>query len=157
MSVAIQQRQATLKDFPPTVRKVIQYVMENRDYDDSLTAICEKAQVNYHTVSEGILRARKKGISFYDYLHYQRESRLRRYGVFVDNGLLKGAIDGRPKHLELYYRRMGELIDKQEIKHDIGLSFVFHSNSNPTDVTPNLKSDPIVIDVEPAKLKPDNK
>ena len=150
MSVALNQvRQPELRDFKPTLRKVIKYVIENRDYGSDLTTICEKMGISRSTVYDNIQKANKKGISFWDYLYSQREQRLRRSGVFVDNALVQGAISGKGKHIELYYRRLGELVDKQEIKHDIGLSFVFHSDSLPIDISPIKQGDPIIIDVQP--------
>ena len=132
MSVALPVKQPTLRDFNPILRKVIEYIVHNHDYDTNLTSVCEQL-----------------GVEFYDYLHIQREKRLQRAGIHVDSALIQGAINGKGKHIELYYRRLGELVDKQEIRHDIGLSFVFHSDSLPVDISPVKQSDHKVIDIEP--------
>ena len=149
MSVALPVKQPTLRDFPPTLRKLVQYMIENHDYSSDLSSICEQIGVKRETVYNAIQRIQKRGLSFHDYLYSQREKRLQRVGIHVDNALVKGAINGKGKHIELYYRRLGELVDKQEIKHDIGLSFVFHSDSLPVDISPIKQGDHKVIDIEP--------
>ena len=149
MSVALPVKQPTLRDFNPILRKVIEYIVHNHDYDTNLTSVCEQLGVGRSTVFDAISKARKKGVEFYDYLHIQREKRLQRAGIHVDSALIQGAINGKGKHIELYYRRLGELVDKQEIRHDIGLSFVFHSDSLPVDISPVKQSDHKVIDIEP--------
>ena len=153
MSVALPVKQPTLRDFPPCLRKLTQFMLENHDYGSDLSSICEKMGLRRETVYSAIQRSTRRGLNFHDYLYNQRETRLRRVGIHVDNALVNGAINGKGKHIELYYRRMGELVDKQEIKHDIGLSFVFHSDSLPTDISPIKQGGPVIIDVEPTNKK----
>jgi hypothetical protein len=123
-----------ITDFPPKVRQVIQYMVKNKDYDDNWTNICRKANVDYHAFTEGVYRRRKKGIDIDDYLSYVREKRFKANGIFVDNALMNRAISGTVGAIELFYKRSGELIERQEIRQDIGLHFVFSGSQTPQDI-----------------------
>ena len=99
----LTKKVADLRDFPTIVRKVIQNMIQNKDYDENLNTLCDTLGLNYKTVLQSIYRANKKGVSFWDYLYNAREKRLRRYGIHVDTALINGANGGAAKHIELFW------------------------------------------------------
>jgi len=63
----LTKKVADLRDFPTIVRKVIQNMIQNKDYDENLNTLCDTLGLNYKTVLQSIYRANKKGVSFWDF------------------------------------------------------------------------------------------
>lgn len=132
----LTNKQPVLKDFPPILRKLATYMIENKDYETKYIDICLQADLNYKTVRQSLSRLNKKGISFDDYLFNERDRRLRKFGLHVDNSMVNGAISGSSKLIELYYKKQGEIIDRQQVDHNIQAKIVVFSPGNviPDDV-----------------------
>ncbi len=114
-----------LSDFPPKLRKIIDYIVENKDFYDLDEAISQLG-LNPHSISTMKSRLKKKGIVLEDYIYNKRNERIKKYVPYVDNSLVNRAISGSAKHQELFYKRTGELVNKHEIDYRVtGLFAVF--------------------------------
>lgn len=123
-----------LSDFPPKIRKIIDYVVENKDFYNLDEAI-NQLGLNPHSISTMKSRLKKKGIVLEDYIYEKRNERIKKYVPYVDNSLVNRAICGSAKHQELFYKRTGDLINKHEVDHKItGLMYVFGPSDRPPDL-----------------------
>jgi hypothetical protein len=120
----IANKEIKLSDFPPKLRKIIDYVVENKDFYNLDEAI-NQLGLNPHSISTMKSRLKKRGIVLEDYIYEKRNERIRKYVPYVDNSLVNRAIEGSAKHQELFYKRTGDLIDRHETNVNVGLQFVF--------------------------------
>ena len=80
-------------------------------------------------------RLKKKGIDIDTYIYDRRNERIRKFVPFVDSSLISRAIQGSAKHQELFYKRTGDLVNRVEIDHNVGLRYVFVPMQTPLDIT----------------------
>ena len=145
----IAKKEIKLSDFPPKLRKIINYIVENKDFYNLDEAI-NQLGLNPHSISTMKSRLKKKGIVLEDYIYEKRNERLRKYVPYVDNSLVNKAIEGSAKHQELFYKRTGDLIDRQETNINVGLQFVFAGGSTPPDLAEEQRKRREVIDIKKA-------
>jgi methylphosphotriester-DNA--protein-cysteine methyltransferase len=144
-----------LSDFAPKLRKLINYIIENKDFY-TLDEAINQLGLNAHSISTMKSRLKKKGIILEDYICEKRNERIRQYVPYVDNSLVNRAIEGSAKHQELFYKRTGDLVNKHEVEHNIGLTFVFSSQTTPPDIAESRiqeKKEERIIDTTDEKIK----
>lgn len=125
----IAKKDINISDFPPKVRKIIDYVVGNKDFSTLDEAISQLG-LNPHSISTMKSRLKKKGIILEDYIYEKRNERIRKYVPHVDNSLVTRASSGSAKHQDLFYKRTGDLVNKHQVDHRItGLFAVFSGST----------------------------
>lgn len=66
-------------------------------------------------VTDRTLRNWKKNEAFTKWLEYICDTRLSAVRAQIDSALVKGAVDGNAKMMEIYYKNVGKLVDKREV------------------------------------------
>lgn len=66
-------------------------------------------------VTDRTLRNWKKNEAFTKWLEYICDTRLSAVRPQIDSALVKGAVDGNAKMMEIYYKNIGKLVDKREV------------------------------------------
>src|SRR3990170_5223718 len=139
-------------EFPPKLRRLAEYLIYNMECE-SIKEACDRLNLNYDSIETMMSRYRRKyGMDLIDYVNDEWKKGLHRTKIFRRNSLVKRAMDGVMKAQELSWKLDGSLVERQEIKHDIGLSFVLCSDTIPEDIKQERekeKKKTPVIDVEP--------
>jgi len=126
-----------LSDFPPKLRKLGRYLIENDD-NDPLYKICDKLGLNYDSIVT--LKARYKNKYNKDFdlmLHEYRMEPLKRNSLKIYKSLANKAISGSLGQQKLAAELLGDIKDKVEIDHKItGLFAVVGPDPNiiPADI-----------------------
>ena len=116
---------------------------------ESIKAACDQLNLNYDSVETMISRYRRKyGMDLIDYVNDEWKKGLHRTKIFRRNSLVKRAMDGVMKAQELSWKLDGSLIERQEVRHDIGLRFVFSADATPSDIQ-KIREEEGVIDIKP--------
>jgi len=114
----------SLKKFPPKVRKVARYILENEEIP-TWKAACAAVDVDYDTFRKEIWRARKKGNDFQKFIEEQSTSLLKMEKLAVHGALLRGAVSDSHADRKLYYQLTGDLKEQTNIQHNITLNMGF--------------------------------
>jgi len=142
-----------ITDFPPKLRKLANYLIENVEYG-TIKDACEKLNLNTDAVYVSIHKCRKRRIDLMSYVSDHWKEGLNKAKPMVRNALVREAINGTAANQKLFFQLTGDLVERQEVKHDIGLSFVFAASGIPEDIKAQRakkKESAPVIDVEPSK------
>src|SRR3990170_5205394 len=145
------KKEIKLSDFPPKLRKLADYLIENVEYG-TIKDACEKLSLNTDAVYVSIHKCRKRGIDLMSYVSGHWKEGLSKAKPLVRNALIKEAITGTAANQKLFFQLTGDLVERQEIKHELGLSFVFVNDTIPEDILQERakeKANTPVIDVEP--------
>jgi aryl carrier-like protein len=141
---ALVKKDISISDIPPKLRKVVQYILENREiksFDDAVN----KLGMNLQSIRTMKSRLKKRGIDIDVYLHEKRLEKLKRYSPYVYDSLVKEAITGSLGHQKLFSELLGDRRNKLQIDHNVtGLFAVFSGSTIPDDYQEDLK-----------KMKPD--
>lgn len=105
------QFQQDLLKFPPELRKLAVFIAQSDEFL-SISEYAKRAGLSPNAVRVATFRAKKKGNEFNKLLGTLCNEKLIGYKTQVTKVLLEKALEGSYKHLELYYRLLGEL--KQE-------------------------------------------
>ena len=151
----IANKEIKLSDFPPKLRRLGQYLIENED-NDSLCKICDKLGLNYHSIVTLKTRYKNKYNKDFDLmLHDYRMEPLKRNSLKVYKSLVLEAISGSLGHQKLFSEIVGDHKNKLEVDHRvIGLfAVVGPTNSTPPadiqEMRKEMKPDGVqIIDVE---------
>ena len=150
----LPKKERELSRFPPKLRRLAEYLIYNMECE-SIKEACDMLNLNYDSIETMMSRYRRKyGMDLIDYVNDEWKKGLHRTKIFRRNSLVKRAMDGVMKAQELSWKLDGSLVERQEIKHDIGLSFVFCTDTIPEDILQKRvkeKANTPVIDVEPIK------
>jgi hypothetical protein len=113
---------------------------------------CEATEINYQTVRTQIMRCKKKGLDFHRLVDHFVVEKLRNARPDVYKSLREMAIDGSLGHQKLFAQVVGDLIEKHEHKHDVGLTFVHFHDQIPDDILEERRKakEAKVIEVTPA-------
>jgi hypothetical protein len=122
-----------LKDFPPKLNKLGQFII-NSGQLMTLKDACETTGINYQTVRTQIMGCKKKGLDFHKLVDGFVIEKLRKARPAVYKSLQERAIDGSLGHQKLFAQVCGDLVEKHETKHDIGLTFVHFHDQIPEDI-----------------------
>lgn len=145
------KKEVNINDFPPKLRKLANYLIENVEYG-TIKDACEKLSLNTDAVYVSIHKCRKRGIDLMSYVSDHWKEGLKKAKPMVRNALIREAVNGTAANQKLFFQLTGDLVERQEVKHDIGLSFVFMADQMPEDIRrereKEKKSTP-VIDLEP--------
>ena len=147
------KRDINITDFPPKLRKLANYLIENVEYG-TIKDACEKLNLNTDAVYVSIHKCRKRRIDLMSYVSDHWKEGLNKAKPMVRNALVREAINGTAANQKLFFQLTGDLVERQEVKHDIGLSFVFAASGIPEDIKAQRakkKESAPVIDVEPSK------
>jgi hypothetical protein len=142
-----------LKDFPPELNKFSQFII-NSGQLMTLKEACEATEINYQTVRIQIMRCKIKGLDFHVLVNGFAIEKLRNARPDVYKSLQERAIDGSLGYQKLFAQVVGDLVEKHETKHDIGLTFVHFHDQIPEDILEERakeKEKTPVIDVKPIK------
>ena len=140
-----------ITDFPPKLRKLANYLIENVEFG-TIKDACEKLSLNTDAVYVSIHKCRKRGIDLMSYVSDHWKEGLNKAKPMVRNALIREAINGTAANQKLFFQLTGDLVEKQEIKHELGLSFVLVNDTIPEDILQERakeKANTPVIDVEP--------
>jgi hypothetical protein len=110
-SIKSSQFQQDLLKFPPELRKLAAFIAQSDEFL-SISEYAKRAGLSPNAVRVSIFRAKKRGNDFNKLLGTLCNEKLIGYKPQVTKVLLEKALEGSYKHLELYYRVLGEL--KQE-------------------------------------------
>lgn len=141
------KKDINLSDFPPSLRKLANYLIENVDYG-SIKEACENLNLNTDATYVTIHKCKKRGLDVMDYVSDHWRSGFKKAKPLVRNSLVKGAINGSGKHQELFWKLSGDMVDKTETSVNIGLQFVFGGGAGiPSDVEKGYRERQKVIDI----------
>ena|SRR3972149_6789390 len=149
----ITKNNHSINDFPPKLRKLANYLIENVEYG-TIKDACQKLSLNPDAIYVSIHKCRKRGIDLISYVSGHWKEGLSKAKPLVRNSLIREAITGTAANQKLYFQLTGDLVERQEIKHELGLSFVFGNDTIPEDILQERakeKANTPVIDVEPIK------
>jgi len=131
-----------LEDFPPRIRRVAE-IMTNSIEFYSLKKACELANVNYDSAKTMIARYRKKGIDFNEFVSSKTIELLRKGKYDVYRSLRDRAISGSGFHQKLFAQLTGDLVERQQIDHNLQAKIVVFSPSGiPQDLQEEYKKEP---------------
>ncbi|MDA2919856.1 hypothetical protein MYX76_10245 [Desulfobacterota bacterium AH_259_B03_O07] len=136
-----------LEDFPPKLRKLGRYLIENDD-NDPLYKICDKLGLNYDSIIT--LKARYKNKYNKDFdlmLHEHRMEPIKRNSLKIYKSLASKAISGSIGQQKLVAELLGDIKNKLEIDHKVTGLFACFS--------PNPKVMPEDIKRKRKEMKPD--
>lgn len=149
MSKQIAKKEPTLKDFPPKLRKLAKFMIENTDYESKKDA-CLTLGLNPDNIYTYIHRFDKKSpVSFDDFVSKYWKRGFNRAKPYVRNSLVQGAINGAGKHQELYWKLSGEMVEKHEHTHEAKVQFIFSAAQIPQDIIEEREKEGKIIDVTP--------
>ena len=117
-----------LEDFPPKLRKLANTIIETIKIK-TLKEYCELANVNYDSVRATIPRLKRKGIDFNVYMNNQYMKFLIDNKLDVSKSLVNGAISGTHADRKLFFQLTGDLVEKQQVDHNIKAKIVVFSPS----------------------------
>ena len=149
------KKEIKISDFPPQLRKLANYLIENVEYG-TIKDACEKLNLNTDAVYVSIHKCRKRGIDLMSYVSGHWKEGLKKAKPLVRNALVREAMTGTAANQKLYFQLTGDLVERQEIKHELGLSFVFSSDAIPQDLQKDRdtqKEKTPIIDLEPSPKK----
>jgi len=124
-----------LEDFPPKLRKLANTIIETIKIK-TLKEYCESANVNYDSVRATIPRLKKKGIDFNVYMNNQYMKFLIDNKLDVSKSVVEGAMSGTHADKKLYFQLTGDLVEKQQVDHNIKAKIMVFSPSSvmPEDI-----------------------
>ncbi len=126
-NLALENKETTLDDFPPVLRKLAEKVMEKYNFG-SLQELCNNEGMSYRSVLNAISREKKKGNDFrmllYSLLDYRNKCLL----PFVDNVVYGKALESDMTAAKLFYQRTGAIQtgsggDRVQVNNQINLAF----------------------------------
>jgi hypothetical protein len=134
-----------LEDFPPKLRRLGQYLIENDDIDP-LYKVCDKLGLNYDSIVTLKARCKNKYNKDFDLmLHEYRMEPLKRNSLRIYRSLANKAICGSLGHQKLFSELLGDRQNKLQVDHNItGLFCVYSGSTIPEDYQDDRK-----------KMKPD--
>jgi len=98
----------------------------------TLKEACETTGINYGTAITHILRSKKKGLDFHRLVDGHVIKKLKNARPEVYKSLQDRAIDGSHPHQKLFAQLTGDLVEKQQIDHNIRLNIrIYCSNYTP--------------------------
>jgi aryl carrier-like protein len=135
----IAKREIKISDFPPKLRKLVQYILENSEIESFDDAI-NKLGMNLQSIRTMKSRLKRRGIDIDVYLHEKRLEKLKRYSPYVYDSLVTKAITGSLGHQKLFSELLGDRRNKLQIDHNItGLFAVFSGSTIPEDYQDDRK------------------
>src|SRR3989337_2646545 len=130
----LAKKQVELSRFPPKLRRLAEYLIYNMECE-SIKEACDMLNLNYDSIETMMSRYRRKyGMDLIDYVNDEWKKGLHRTKIFRRNSLVKRAMDGVMKAQELSWKLDGSLIERQEVRHELGLSFVLVAEGIPSDI-----------------------
>ncbi len=135
------QNDLTLSDFPPVLRKVLKYKLNNESESITFKEICLRLGVNYESFKHAKWKYREKHNKDMDfYLDQHRMDVIKRGTFDTYQSITLQAQDGKLGQQKLIAELRGDLKNKLEIDHKvIGLHTVFAPGSDPTKVPTAIK------------------
>jgi hypothetical protein len=120
--------------FSPKLRKLAKYLIHKTDYT-SIKDACINLGLNVNSMYSLISQwNRKSTIDYETYVNEQWIRGLKNSRLVLRNALINRAIDGTAADRKLAFQLSGDLVERQEIRQDIGLHFVFSGSQTPQDI-----------------------
>jgi len=130
----IAKNEVTIDDFPPKLKKLSVVILENIQ-TKTLKEFCELADVNYNSVRATIPRLKRKGLDFNEYLNNKYRDFLNSNKLDVSKSVVNGAISGTHADRKLFFQLTGDLVERQQVDHNIQAKIVVFSPSGiPQDI-----------------------
>ncbi len=104
----------SLKQFPPKLRKVAKYMLQN-DKPVTIIDACKAVNVNYGSMRAMIYVAKKKGNDFNEFIDQEAQAMLRASKVSIHRALVNGAVLDSHQDRKLYYQLTGDLKEEANI------------------------------------------
>ncbi len=147
---AIQNNVIDLKQFPPKLRKLAKFMLQN-DEHLTLKECCKECDLNIDSIYTMIDRSKRKGNDFRQFIHDKMTSVLQNNKLNVANSLVDGAVKGVVASQKLFYELTGDL--KKEVDININETLTIGINTldgsgkpmRPKDIADRPKG---VIDTE---------
>lgn len=108
----------SLNDFPKSLRKLGQYMLNN-DEIMTVTEAIKKGNFNYDSVTTIISRERKKGKDFKLFMNNQLKALLNRQKLKVAKALIKRAVSDSHMDRKLYFQLTNDLQEGSNINVNI--------------------------------------
>ncbi len=124
-----------LEDFPPKLRKLGMFII-NSGQLMTLKEASEATGISYSTIRTQIMRCKKKGNDFNKLVDEHVIEKLRNARPDVYKSLQERAISGSYNHQKLFAQLTGDLVERQQVDHNIQAKIVVFSPGNviPDDV-----------------------
>ncbi len=121
--------------YPPKLRKLGRYMIEIGQLIP-LKEACEAVNVNYNSVRTQMVKCKRKGNDFNALVNSYAIKKLDNYKTEVYNSMRKRAISGSLGHQKLFSQLTGDLVERQQINHNLQAKIVVFSPGNviPDDV-----------------------
>src|SRR3989337_3182412 len=97
------KRDINITDFPPKLRKLANYLIENVEYG-TIKDACEKLSLNTDAIYVAIHKCRKRGIDLMSYVSGHWKEGLNKAKPLVRNSLIREAITGTAANQKLYFQ-----------------------------------------------------
>jgi len=114
--------------YPPKLRKLGRYMIEIGQLI-TLKEACEAVNVNYDSVRTQMTNCKRKGNDFVALVNSYAIKKLDNYKTEVYNSMSQRAISGSLGHQKLFAQLTGDLIDRQQVDHNIQAKIVVFSPS----------------------------
>jgi len=136
--VPTNQKDLKLSDFPPILRKVLKYKLDNGLERITFKDICDTIKVNYESFKHTKWKYKTKHNKDMDlYLYTHRLDPVKNSAYQVYSSITNKAISGSLGHQKLFSEIVGDVKNKVEIDHKVtGLFACFSPNPNimPEDI-----------------------
>lgn len=127
------KRDLNITDFPPKLRKLAKYLIESSEFG-TIKEACEKLSLSTDATYVSIHKCRKKGMDLMSYVSDHWTEGLNKVKPLVSNSFVGEAMNGTAANQKLYFQLTGDLVERQEVKHELGLSVLLVSNTIPEDI-----------------------
>lgn len=118
------QFQEDLHRFPPILRKLALQALQADDIY-TIKELASKAGISAKDCYHMIYLQRKKGNDFCDFIRDVFRKQLEPYRSRVNKKLIQEVLKGSYRHMELYYRLVGDLKNEPKIEQNIHHSLTF--------------------------------
>ncbi len=120
----MKKNELSLKDFPPKLRRLARFMLENEE-KKTVSHACRELGFNKRSIFTMIHRSKRKGHDFNELLADVSDFYLKTELINVDKKTIEWALTGSARDRELFYKRIGVLKNspKIEINNNLGLTF----------------------------------
>jgi len=121
--------------YPPKLRKLGRYMIEIGQLI-TLKEACEAVNVNYDSVRTQMVKCKRKGNDFGALVNSYAIKKLDNYKTEVYNSMIERAISGSAAHTKLFAQLTGDLVERQQVDHNVKAKIVVFSPSSvmPEDI-----------------------
>ena len=140
----IRRPDLSINDFPPSLRKLAKYMLENEDILTISEAV-SKGNFNYSSITTIISREKKKGKDFKAFMNNQMQILLNNQKLSVAKALVKGAVSSSHQDRKLYFQLTGDLKEHPDIQVNYLTVGINITNERPSDT----EHEPGIVDATP--------